>query len=236
MNVLEYVLFTLLILVNFCWGLYFSIYERRKSTYSDITAQEVFLGSRRLGVIPLAASMVASVFLSPGLVTFSAHFYAYGWHLYWGCITPLLIFPLTTNVFVHVLYGLGIASIFERAKKQSRDELRSSNVYRKLLRGNWRSLGRDQPNNEGQEQVQLPDDLLDLTSEADQSIEYLAGYVVSKLLKRLHCENCRAAPVSDKAPAKLISLKNFSESGLALVNPSPAVVEILKVQGADHPD
>ncbi|KAH8038079.1 hypothetical protein HPB51_021636 [Rhipicephalus microplus] len=87
----------------------------------------------------------------------------------------------------------------------------------------------DQPNNEGQEQVQLPDDLLDLTSEADQSIEYLAGYVVSKLLKRLHCENCRAALVSDKAPAKLISLKNFSESGLALVNPSPAVVEILKV-------
>lgn len=87
----------------------------------------------------------------------------------------------------------------------------------------------DQPNNEGQEQVQLPDDLLDLTSEADQSIEYLAGYVVSKLLKRLHCENCRAALVSDKAPAKLISLKNFSESGLALVNPSPAVVEDLKV-------
>ncbi|KAH8031539.1 hypothetical protein HPB51_018985 [Rhipicephalus microplus] len=87
----------------------------------------------------------------------------------------------------------------------------------------------DQPNNEGQEQVQLPDDLLDLTSEADQSIEYLAGYVVSKLLKRLYCENCRAALVSDKAPAKLISLKNFSESGLALANPSPAVVEILKV-------
>ncbi|KAL3191472.1 hypothetical protein MRX96_059846 [Rhipicephalus microplus] len=43
MNVLEYVLFTLLILVNFCWGLYFSIYERRKSTGSDATAQEFFL-------------------------------------------------------------------------------------------------------------------------------------------------------------------------------------------------
>ncbi|XP_037522127.1 sodium-coupled monocarboxylate transporter 1 [Rhipicephalus sanguineus] len=118
MNVIEYILFGVLVLANFCLGLYFSFKKRRQPAGSSSAAMEVFLGGRRLMMLPLAASTVASVYTSTGLVGFPSHFYAYGWHLFWGCTMPLFIFPLATHVFVPVLYGLGITSIFEYIRRR----------------------------------------------------------------------------------------------------------------------
>ncbi|KAH7937249.1 hypothetical protein HPB49_009520 [Dermacentor silvarum] len=111
--VLEYIIFVVLVATNLSVGLYFSFRKANVGPGSKVTAAEVFLGSRMLKSLPLAASFVVSIFSSTGLIGLPAHFYAYGWHLAWTYVTPLLCIPLGTHVFVPVLYRLLITSIFE---------------------------------------------------------------------------------------------------------------------------
>ncbi|KAK8756713.1 hypothetical protein V5799_000584, partial [Amblyomma americanum] len=110
---MEYVIFGVLVAVNLLFGLCYSLTKRVSSPGVAATEAEVFLGSRALKMIPLAASAVASLYSSTGLIGFPAHFYAYGWHVIWCGITPLLFFPLATRVFVPLLYDLRVTSIFE---------------------------------------------------------------------------------------------------------------------------
>ncbi|XP_070395470.1 sodium-coupled monocarboxylate transporter 1-like [Dermacentor albipictus] len=111
-RVFECALFVFLLVANLSLGLYFSFRKRNTAVGGAATTSEVFLASRMLKTLPLAASSVASLF-STGLVGFPAHYYAYGWHLSWGYLTPLALIPLATQVFVPVLYRLRITSIFE---------------------------------------------------------------------------------------------------------------------------
>lgn len=111
----EYVLFGTVIVANLCLGLYFSF--RRAPPRSRIASPEaeMFLGSRALRVLPLAASAVASLMSSTGLIAFPAHFYAYGLHMAWGILMQFVYLPLVTHVFVPVIYKLGVTSIFEQS-------------------------------------------------------------------------------------------------------------------------
>ncbi|KAL1482968.1 hypothetical protein MTO96_033457 [Rhipicephalus appendiculatus] len=113
LNAIEYVLFGVLVVGNFSLGLYFSLRKHGRNAGPTSAVREVFLGSRTLIMLPLAASTVASILSSTGLVAIPAHYYAYGWHLMWTCTTPLFLFPLATHVFVPVIYNLEVTSIFE---------------------------------------------------------------------------------------------------------------------------
>lgn len=109
-EITEYAVFGCLMALNMGLGLYFSL--RRKARAAHTTA-EVFLGSRALRAIPLGASVVASLVSSAGLVGFTGHFYAYGFHLNWHALTTLAVVPLVCHLFLPVLYGLRITSLFE---------------------------------------------------------------------------------------------------------------------------
>ncbi|KAL1431971.1 hypothetical protein MTO96_013724 [Rhipicephalus appendiculatus] len=106
----EYGVFGALMALNFGLGLYFSL--RRKARSADTTA-EVFLGSRALRSFPLAASVVASLISSTGLVGFTGHFYAYGFHLIWSGLSTIAVTPLVACLFLPVFYNLRITSVFE---------------------------------------------------------------------------------------------------------------------------
>ncbi|XP_050030212.3 sodium-coupled monocarboxylate transporter 1-like [Dermacentor andersoni] len=110
---LEYAVFGALVAANLSLGLYFSFRKSGHTIGGGTTKDEVFLGSRALGILPLAASSVASIYSSPALVAFPAHFYAYGWHTTLGAVTPLLCLPLATQVIVPLLHGLRVTSVFE---------------------------------------------------------------------------------------------------------------------------
>ncbi|XP_075553613.1 sodium-coupled monocarboxylate transporter 2-like [Dermacentor variabilis] len=109
-QVAEYAVFGALMALNFGIGLYFSL--RRKARSADTTA-EVFLGSRALRSFPLAASVVASLISSTGLVGFTGHFYAYGFHLMWNGLNTIAVAPLVACLFLPVFYALRITSVFE---------------------------------------------------------------------------------------------------------------------------
>ncbi|XP_077488943.1 sodium-coupled monocarboxylate transporter 2-like isoform X3 [Amblyomma americanum] len=109
-RVAEYAVFGTLMALNFGLGLYFSL--RRKARSAD-TSAEVFLGSRALRAFPLAASVVASLISSTGLVGFTGHFYAYGFHLIWNGLNTIAVAPLVACLFLPVFYSLRITSVFE---------------------------------------------------------------------------------------------------------------------------
>lgn len=114
--------------LNFGLGLYFSL--RRKARSADTTA-EVFLGSRALRSFPLAASVVASLISSTGLVGFTGHFYAYGFHLMWNGVNTIAVAPLVACLFLPVFYSLRITSVFEyiRLRFNSAISLTACGIY-----------------------------------------------------------------------------------------------------------
>ncbi|KAL3247912.1 hypothetical protein MRX96_056782 [Rhipicephalus microplus] len=109
-GVVEYVIFSVIIALNFGLGLYFSL--RRKARATDTTT-EMFLGSRALRSFPLAASLVASRISSVSFVGFTGHFYAYGFHLIWQSLNTFAMTSVVTFLFLPVFYGLRITSVFE---------------------------------------------------------------------------------------------------------------------------
>ncbi|KAL1486103.1 hypothetical protein MTO96_031531 [Rhipicephalus appendiculatus] len=109
-GIVEYAIFGVAISLNFGLGLYFSL--RRKARAADTTT-EMFLGSRALRSIPLAASIVASRISSITLVGFTGHFYAYGFHLVWHSLNTFVMTPVVAFLFLPVFYGLRVTSVFE---------------------------------------------------------------------------------------------------------------------------
>ncbi|EEC11031.1 sodium-dependent multivitamin transporter, putative [Ixodes scapularis] len=105
----EYVIFGLLMIANLGLGLYFSFAKKSAITTSD----EVFLGSRKLRMLPLAMSVLASMLSAVGIVGATAHFYAYGLRYHWSIGSKLLVMPFVMYVVVPVFYKLKLTSIFE---------------------------------------------------------------------------------------------------------------------------
>ncbi|KAH9381989.1 hypothetical protein HPB48_000965 [Haemaphysalis longicornis] len=109
-SIIEYVVFGVMMALNFGLGLYFSLRRKARSAHTPV---EVFLGSRALRVVPLAASVVATLMSSTGLVGFTGHFYAYGFHLIWHGVACMAMAPIAGRLFLPVMYGLRVTSIFE---------------------------------------------------------------------------------------------------------------------------
>ncbi|CAN8001805.1 unnamed protein product [Ixodes hexagonus] len=107
---LEYAAFGLLMAANLGIGLYFSFVKRARIA---ATPDEVFLGSRSLKMLPLAVSVLASMISAIGVIGFSAHYYAYGFHYSWSLLASPLLVPVVAGVIIPVLYRLRVTSVFE---------------------------------------------------------------------------------------------------------------------------
>lgn len=79
-----------------------------------------------------------------------------------------------------------------------------------------------------QSAVAYPSDFLDLEHPEQESLEYLAGYVVAQVKKTNSCENCRAAITGTAEASKLTVLKAYNKEKCALAFPSPAVLQVIE--------
>lgn len=111
-HVADVVFFIVLYVSNFALGLYF-VFRKGKARQ---TTNELFLGTRSLYVIPLALSTMATMVSGLGMIGFSAYFYAYGLHIVWSELPPVLLLPLGTKIVIPVLYKLKVTSVFEVRK------------------------------------------------------------------------------------------------------------------------
>ncbi|XP_077541159.1 sodium-coupled monocarboxylate transporter 2-like [Haemaphysalis longicornis] len=114
-SVVEYVVFGVMMALNLGLGLYLSLRLKARSAH---TPSEFFLGSRALRVVPLAASVVASLMTSAGLIGFTGHLYAYGFHLMWHSVACIAMAPVVARLFFPVMYSLGVTSVFEYIRKR----------------------------------------------------------------------------------------------------------------------
>ncbi|XP_049523953.1 sodium/iodide cotransporter-like [Dermacentor silvarum] len=114
-SIVEYAVFGALMALNFGLGLYFSL--RRKARQARTTV-EVFLSSRALRALPLAASVVATTVSSSGMVGVTGHFYAHGFHLMWHALAVVVVAPVAAQTFLPLMYGLRITSVFEYIRQR----------------------------------------------------------------------------------------------------------------------
>ncbi|CAN7992855.1 unnamed protein product, partial [Ixodes hexagonus] len=89
-------------------------------------------------MMPLAISMFASIVSSVGVVGFTGHFYAYGFHFSWSVITAIILLPLITQVIIPVVYKLKVTSIFEYVRMRYGNciAVMMSSVYILLVQSN----------------------------------------------------------------------------------------------------
>ncbi|CAN8019394.1 unnamed protein product [Ixodes persulcatus] len=122
----EYAVFG--VLVATIYGVGFFVSFKRASA---LTLDEVLLGGRNLKTLPLAVSVLASVTSSTGIISFTAHFYAYGIHLIWTLIAVFAMIPVTVRIIIPVLYPLKVTSVFEylRARFGSKISLTACIMY-----------------------------------------------------------------------------------------------------------
>ncbi|KAH7933004.1 hypothetical protein HPB49_006497 [Dermacentor silvarum] len=109
-HILDYGAFFLLTGASLAVGCYFSF---RKTTAHGTSTNEVFLGSKALRKVPLAASYLATVASAVGVVGTPAHMYAYGLHLGWLAVSSIILIPFAASVVIPVLYQLNVTSVFQ---------------------------------------------------------------------------------------------------------------------------
>ncbi|XP_077497728.1 sodium-coupled monocarboxylate transporter 1-like [Amblyomma americanum] len=110
-QVVDYIAFSLLMSASLGVGCYFSIC--RKKAASEQTTDELFLGSKSLQTLPLAASVLATVGSATGVVGMPAHMYAYGLHMGWLCLNTAVLIPFAVSIVIPVLYQQNITSVFQ---------------------------------------------------------------------------------------------------------------------------
>ncbi|CAN7992863.1 unnamed protein product, partial [Ixodes hexagonus] len=122
----EFAVFGVLMTAILGLGLFFAF--RRKL---PLTVDEMFLGSRTLQMVPLALSVLATIVSSTGIISFTAHFYAYGMNMVWSLVTYLTMIPVTVHLIIPVLYRLKVTSIFEylRARYGSKISFTACIIY-----------------------------------------------------------------------------------------------------------
>ncbi|CAN7945148.1 unnamed protein product [Ixodes pacificus] len=108
-KLVEYAVFAVLMVANFGLGLYFSFYKKAR----EVTAEEVFLGSNTLKMLPLALSALASIMSSLGIIGVTGHVYAYGIHVYWNHILAPINALIIAYIIIPVIYKLKVTSVFE---------------------------------------------------------------------------------------------------------------------------
>ncbi|KAL1466531.1 hypothetical protein MTO96_042665 [Rhipicephalus appendiculatus] len=113
----DYAVFCLLTGLSFAFGLYYSVRrtdrKRSASAHSAAQQEEVFLGGRSLPAWSLSVSLLASVATGIGLVSLSAHQYAYGMHFAWNIVSLAFTTPFIVYIFLPVLYRLKVTSVFQ---------------------------------------------------------------------------------------------------------------------------
>lgn len=107
-DVIDYVVFGLMLFLSAMVGVYF-----RFSGGKQKTTNEFFLGSRDMGVLPVSLSMMTSYFSATGMLGISSETYLYGFHLTVQCLTPIVATPIVIYIYHIVFYELKLTTVNE---------------------------------------------------------------------------------------------------------------------------
>ncbi|KAH6922905.1 hypothetical protein HPB50_020103 [Hyalomma asiaticum] len=124
LHAVDYAFFAILTLSSLALGLYYTAWKKRKTATPSnrkwptsgclrLQHEEVFLASRSIPSWTLALSLLASVATGVGVVSHSAHQYAYGFNFAWSVASIVMATPCVVYIFLPVLYELKVTSVFQ---------------------------------------------------------------------------------------------------------------------------
>lgn len=115
----DYVVFALMLLLSGAIGVYFAFKKTKEST-----ALEYLVGGRKLQMLPVSMSIVASLVSGITLVGYSTEIYMYGLH-FGGILIAILLVNLAMHYLIlPVFYELNCISIYEYFERRFDKKLR----------------------------------------------------------------------------------------------------------------
>ncbi|GIX67593.1 sodium-coupled monocarboxylate transporter 2 [Caerostris darwini] len=107
-GVVDYVVFSLMLLISAGVGVWYAIADRKKTS-----TQDFLLGNRSLGVFPVAMSVLASCMSAITLLGTPAEVYRFGTQYIMILVAFCLVIPATAYLYLPVFYNLGLTSAYE---------------------------------------------------------------------------------------------------------------------------
>lgn len=102
----DYTFFILLLCMSVGIGIYFGC-------VGQTTHNEYLLGGKKMGVFPVAISLIASHISGITLLAIPADVYSYGGTILWSIVASPIIVLFTAIIFLPVFYELEITSVYE---------------------------------------------------------------------------------------------------------------------------
>ncbi|KAF4526294.1 hypothetical protein B566_EDAN013655 [Ephemera danica] len=115
----DYLTFGFALLVSVGFGIFHGFFAKRKNTTA-----EFLMGNKQMNYLTLGLSLTVGFASSIGLLGNVAEAYNYGTQFALSLICPILLSPLTLNLFLPVLRELQITSVYEYLERRFNNKLR----------------------------------------------------------------------------------------------------------------
>ncbi|KAI4470149.1 sodium-coupled monocarboxylate transporter [Holotrichia oblita] len=114
----DYGLFSVMLLGSMLIGIYFGFIK------PQVTATDYLMGGKKMKVLPVALSMVASAISGFTLLSVPAEIYQFGATYWLSCIAALVVAIFTYNIYLPVFYKLQVTSTYEYLKMRFNGSVR----------------------------------------------------------------------------------------------------------------
>ncbi|XP_024083518.1 sodium-coupled monocarboxylate transporter 2-like isoform X2 [Cimex lectularius] len=114
----EYSVFSLMLATSSVIGLYFGCFKQQDSV------SEYLLGGKRMGMVPVAVSLVSSYISGVTLLGVPTEIYTYGTQFFLANVTNAFVGGVTATLFLPVFYKLQLVSLYEYLERRFNYKIR----------------------------------------------------------------------------------------------------------------
>ncbi|GAB0090910.1 hypothetical protein DMENIID0001_056900 [Sergentomyia squamirostris] len=108
-GVLDYFFFTIVFILSMGIGLYYAVKARGQVS----TVDDYLLGGRKMGILPVCCSLVATVLSGTAIIGIPAEIYAYGTYTWISIFADFIVAVSMHFIFFEVFHGLNLTSAFK---------------------------------------------------------------------------------------------------------------------------
>ena len=108
---LDYCLFVGVLLVSALIGVFYMVKERRQK--ESASAEDLLMGGRRLSVLPVAMSLLASYMSAITVLGIPTEIYTYGTGYWLVTFSGIIMFPIACFVFLPFFHNLQLDSAYQ---------------------------------------------------------------------------------------------------------------------------
>ena len=108
---LDYCLFMGVLLVSALIGVFYMVKERRQK--ESASAEDLLMGGRRLSVLPVAMSLLASYMSAITVLGIPTEIYTYGTGYWLVTFSGIIMFPIACFVFLPFFHNLQLDSAYQ---------------------------------------------------------------------------------------------------------------------------